>query len=316
MRYIVKKYFAKVAILFSMFFIVSGTMLRAQDAFPYPAIPKEIRDTDKRLSFLIGHYWDRFDFADTSLLKRNIAEQGLSNFLDILKSADSLTVRAGIENFVERFVCGDTASKEAQLVEEYFVGKLEQYLYDYRSPMRDDALYVSFLQSISNSSLTNAFEREHYRYLIGNLMKNRVGEAAADFEFADRAGKVRHLDDFKGREIVLFFYDPDCHSCHSEMEQIVNSKSLLNSNLTVLAIYPGAERERWERGDIFGGKNIKKSLGSKGEGVEFIDGCSIGGEILSKDIYFIRELPSVYIIDSEGRVILKECSAADVASYF
>lgn len=316
MRYIVKELFIKTVILFCVAFTGSGSMLHAQDTFPYPAIPKEIKDADKRLSFLIEHYWDKFNFADTSLLKRNIAEQGLANFLDILKGADSTTANDGVKIFVNRFVCSDTASTEAQLAEEYFVGKLEQYLYDYRSPMRNDALYISFLQTISNSPLTGAFEREHYRYIISNLQKNRVGEAAADFEFTDRAGNVSRLSNYRGRKIVLFFYDPDCHSCHGEMEQIVSSKSLLNSNVAVLAIYPGAERERWEKGDIFSGKNIQKSLNSKGDGIEFVDGCSIGGEILTKDIYFIRELPSVYIIDKDGRVVLKECSAADVVSYF
>ena len=316
MRYIVNILFIKAVILFCVAFIGICSMLQAQDAFPYPAIPKEIKDADKRLSFLIEHYWDRFDFADTSLLKRNIAEQGLSNFLDILKSADSLTIKDGIEKFVGRFVCSDTASTEAKLVEEYFVGKMEQYLYDYRSPMRNDALYIYFLQTISNSPLTGTFEREHYRYIINNLQKNRVGEIATDFAFTDRAGRVRHLSSFIGRGIVLFFYDPDCHSCHSEMEQLISSSSLLNSNITVLAIYPGAETDRWERGDIFIGKNIQKSLNSKGDGTECIDGCSIGGEILSKDIYFIRELPSVYIIDKDGRVVFKECAAKDVVSYF
>lgn len=316
MRYIVKELFIKVVILFCVAFTGSGSMLHAQDTFPYPAIPKEIKDADKRLSFLIEHYWDRFDFADTSLLKRNIAEQGLANFLDILKGADSTTANDGVKIFVNRFVCSDTASTEVQLVKEYFVGKLEQYLYDYRSPMRNDALYISFLRAISGSPLTGVFEREHYRYIISNLQKNLVGETATDFAFADRSGRIRRLSSFKGKDIVLFFYDPDCHSCHSEIEQMITGKSLLNSNIVVLAIYPGAETDRWEKGDIFSGKNIQKSLNSKGDGIEFVDGCSIGGEILTKDIYFIRELPSVYIIDKDGRVVLKECSAADVVSYF
>lgn len=316
MRYIVKELFIKTVILFCVAFTGSGSMLHAQDTFPYPAIPKEIKDADKRLSFLIEHYWDRFDFADTSLLKRNIAEQGLANFLDILKGADSTTANDGVKIFVNRFVCSDTASTDVQLVKEYFVGKLEQYLYDYRSPMRNDALYISFLRAISGSPLTGVFEREHYRYIISNLQKNLVGETATDFAFADRSGRIRRLSSFKGKDIVLFFYDPDCHSCHSEIEQMITGKSLLNSNIVVLAIYPGAETDRWERGGIFSGKNIQKSLNSKGDGIEFVDGCSIGGEILTKDIYFIRELPSVYIIDKDGRVVLKECSAADVVSYF
>lgn len=316
MRYIVNRLFIKVVILFCVAFTGSGSMLHAQDTFPYPAIPKEIKDADKRLSFLIEHYWDKFNFADTSLLKRNIAEQGLANFLDILKGADSTTANDGVKIFVNRFVCSDTASTEVQLVKEYFVGKLEQYLYDYRSPMRNDALYISFLRAISGSPLTGVFEREHYRYIISNLQKNLVGETATDFAFADRSGRIRRLSSFKGKDIVLFFYDPDCHSCHSEIEQMITGKSLLNSNIVVLAIYPGAETDRWEKGDIFSGKNIQKSLNSKEDGIEFVDGCSIGGEILTKDIYFIRELPSVYIIDKDGRVVLKECSAADVVSYF
>ena len=308
------KFFVKAAILFCVVFTVCGAVLRAQDAFPYPVVPDTIKDAEGRLSFLVRHYWDRFDFADTSLLKRNIAEQGLSNFLDILPRADSSVAKDGIELFVGRFVCGNEGSDAAKLTEEYFVGKIEQYLYDFRSPMRDDSLYISFLRVMSDSPLTGAFEREHYRYIIDNLMKNRVGELAADFAFRDRKGAIKHLGDFAGEDLVLFFYDPDCSSCHGEIEKMARSSSFMKSDAVVLAIYPGAESERWEKGDILG--DVKDLSKSGVQRVEFVDGCSIGGEILSGDIYFIRELPSVYIIDKRGRVVLKECSVEDVVSYF
>lgn len=310
----VMKFFTKAAILFCVIFMESGAVLHAQDAFPYPVIPDSVKNVEGRLSFLVRHYWDRFDFADTSLLKRNIAEQGLSNFLDILPRTDSSSAKDGIALFVSRFVCGSKGSEEAKLTEEYFVGKIEQYLYDFRSPMRDDSLYISFLREILSSPLTGVFERGHYLYIIENLMKNRVGEVAADFAFRDRNGIIRHLGDFAGKNLVLFFYDPDCNSCHGEIEKMVRSKSFMNSGAVVLAIYPGAESERWEKGNILGG--VKDLLNSGIQRVEFVDGCSVGGEILTKDIYFIRELPSVYIIDKRGRVVLKECSVADVVSYF
>ena len=53
-----------------------------QDAFPFPAIPETMTEPQERRSYLLLHYWDNYDFADTVLLHRaDVTEQGLVNYV-------------------------------------------------------------------------------------------------------------------------------------------------------------------------------------------------------------------------------------------
>ncbi|MEJ2636371.1 MAG: redoxin domain-containing protein, partial [Calditrichia bacterium] len=40
-------------------------------------------------------------------------------------------------------------------------------------------------------------------------MAVKVGDNAPDFQLKDQDGKIRSLDEFKGKKIVLYFYPKD-----------------------------------------------------------------------------------------------------------
>ena len=42
---------------------------QAQNAFPYPALPDTLRSVEQRATYLSEHYWDNYQFADTTQLK-------------------------------------------------------------------------------------------------------------------------------------------------------------------------------------------------------------------------------------------------------
>ena len=60
---------------------------KAQSSFPYPSIPDSLREPHQRAQYLVSHYWDCYDFADTTLLHiQEIAELGFVNFVDLMRS--------------------------------------------------------------------------------------------------------------------------------------------------------------------------------------------------------------------------------------
>ncbi len=79
-------------ILFLSFFMLVGALAptKAQNSFPYPALPDTLRSVEQRAAYLSEHYWDNFNFADTlELANKEMAEQGFVNFIDILARFDS-----------------------------------------------------------------------------------------------------------------------------------------------------------------------------------------------------------------------------------
>ena len=51
-------------------------------SFPFPAIPEVLTSSEDRKAYLLTHYWEQLDFADTTLVNnRDVTEQGFVNFI-------------------------------------------------------------------------------------------------------------------------------------------------------------------------------------------------------------------------------------------
>ena len=48
----------------------SQQRVAVQDGFPFPQIPAVLTSPEERRSYLLAHYWDEYDFADTVLLHK------------------------------------------------------------------------------------------------------------------------------------------------------------------------------------------------------------------------------------------------------
>jgi hypothetical protein len=56
--------------IFLSFFMLVGALAptKAQNSFPYPALPDSLRNVEQRAAYLSEHYWDNFNFSDTQTL--------------------------------------------------------------------------------------------------------------------------------------------------------------------------------------------------------------------------------------------------------
>lgn len=274
---------------------------KAQEAatFPYPTIPHELRTVEDRAGFLLEHYWDNIDFGDTALVhKPDIAEQGFSNFIDLLPRVDSAVAVRGVAVFSAAAFRRSTP----QNVREHFADLAEHYLADPNSPMRSDALYLLFLDRLTAAQAFSPAERERFSFKRVNIAKNQPGMVAADFAYIDRNGHESTLHATKGEYTLLYFYDPDCENCH-ETTAFFSKSSLLTTNprLTVLAVYPDADTDLWRKEpQLFPSK--------------WIDAYSPGGKVAAS-LYYIRATPTIFLLDKDKRVLLKDTSPAVLLRY-
>ena len=107
-------------------------LVQEQTQFPFPAIPEVLTSPDERKTWLLIHYWDQFDFADTTLVNnRDVTEQGFVNFIALL--ADGTTpeelARESLENWCAGFVGKDHARK-------VLTQTADDYLFNPNSPFR------------------------------------------------------------------------------------------------------------------------------------------------------------------------------------
>ena len=246
------------------------------------------------------HYWDRFNFADTTLIHRpETTEQGFANFIDLLPRVAPSTATLGIKALADHLYNIKTGkeddSKTPELIRDYFATLTEKYLGDSESPLHNDLLYAQFLDVMSANKFASMAERTRNEYMARNLKKNLPGTTATDFVYIDRKNQQHQLYNLKAKYTLLYFYDPDCDHCHETAAQIATMPETSSPAISVLAIYPYSDSDMWK---------TKKSRMP----ATWTEGYSPDGQITTDDIYYIKSVPSVYLLDEQKRVVLKNPS--------
>ncbi len=272
-----------------------------QAQFPYPKVPQTLRTVAERAEYVVTHYWDGFDFGDTTLIhKPDVTEQGFANFVDLLPRVDSALAVRGTHAFAQRAFGQDTPAR----VREYFAKQVDHYLYDPQSPLRNDYTYIMFAREMKDMPALGVAERERCAFRLRNVAKNMPGEVAADFRFVDRKGNAGTLHGVKARLTVVYFNDPDCDNCHRITKELLSDSLMAKGGegIRVLAVYPDADTEEWKcRPQPFP--------------AWWTDAYSPDGEITAQGIYFIRATPTIYLLDEHKRVILKDPTAEVFLSF-
>lgn len=186
----------------------SQAQAQPQQSFPYPALPDTLRSVEQRAGYLSEHYWDNYNFADTLMLKsEEVTEQGFVNFIDILGRFSPAIAHKGIAGFTRKAFLHAAAK-------ERFESLIEHYFENPQSPLRNDRVYLLFLEEMKNSPCFDEAEKERLAFKIKTTNKNLPGDIAINFNFKDENGKPHQLSDYKDQKVILYFYDPDCENCH------------------------------------------------------------------------------------------------------
>ena len=174
------------------------------------------------------------------------------------------------------------------------------YLYNPMSPVRNEEQYIIFLREILRCDSLPEQIRQRNIENLRLVSLNRPGMIANDFMFIDRAGVTATLQSLFGtgdnRQLLLVFYDPECTHCTEILESLASDAKITSDieggHLRVLAVYTEGNRDLWER--------------TKGDmPAQWRVACDLSG-IVDKELYDIPAMPSLYLLDSTGRVVLKD----------
>lgn len=185
-------------------------------------------------------------------------------------------------------------------VYDMVIGLTDKYLYDPNSPLRNDELYITVLESqIENPALEDIYKVAPRERLKMSL-KNRVGEKANDFSYTTSTGVKGTLYGVKADYLLVFFYDLGCPTCREVREglmEVIGSgvlQEMINSGrLKILAVYPDSEMEEWDQYV----NDIPK------EWTNVYDGRQ---DINSNQLYNLQAVPSLYLLDKNKRVLVKD----------
>ena len=141
--------------------------------FRLPDVPVTLTAPEDRAAYLSLHYWDHFDFADTSLISRpEITEQAFVDFISILPHTPK--AQESVDTLFRRAL----ADREMLY---HFISLGDKYLYEPNSPMHDEDLHILFLRALVNHPGLEETDRIRPRHLLEMALKNRSGRRGGGF---------------------------------------------------------------------------------------------------------------------------------------
>ena len=304
---------AVIAVLFAIALACRGGGENIADKqhrqFPLPVVPTMVDDAD---AYVLDNYWNGFfklkgvtDTAFIAGIRDDEVEEALAVFLRLADAAPKDKGQAAVArmfSLLEQAQAEDTSS----LLYLRMTELVSKYLYDPNSPMRDEDLYLPFVSGMAASPFTRDEVRPGYMFEERMCRLNRYGTPATDFSFKDAKGHVRDLYDIKAAHTVLFFSNPGCTACKEIITDMTSRDYLegciASGEIAVVNIYIDREIEKWREYE----PNYPRS---------WITGYDHKYIIRQNAIYNVRAIPSLYLLDADKKVVMKDVPTEKVLRY-
>ena len=267
--------------------------------FPTVSVPSVYgSDTEQARNYVLEHYWDAFFKSEgatgaTTVLgvEDGEVEQALSNYIQILSTMklistpDSLAplqqARRSVGHLFAQLEDKQKADTSA-LTYLRFTEMVSKYLYDPNSPMRDEDLYLPFVERMARSPYTKDDMRKAYEY---------------------EARMCRTNPDYT----MLFFSNPGCNSCKQIIQDVMArgyvESYISEGKLAILNIYIDEEVKAW--------RDYHHNYPAC-----WINGYDYTFSLRDSGLYDIRAIPSLYLLDSQKRVLMKDAPTERVLQFW
>ena len=182
---------------------------------------------------------------------------------------------------------------------DYFTMLAQQVIHDPNSPLRNDEFYIPVMQAVLASPYYDEYERIGPAYDLAMASQNRLGQRANDFRYTLASGATGTLYGVKAEYTLLFINNPGCGMCKQLREQISGSPMLSEmierGRLKILALYPDEDLTEW--------RNYRDHIPAT-----WINAYDAGCLVRENGTYDLTAIPSLYLLDSDKRVLVKDCT--------
>lgn len=268
--------------------------------FTMPAIPTMLNTPELRADYLVRHYWENINFADTNYVHHpEITEQAWVDYIDLMKLVPAKTADNALKELFAQ------AEKEKKCY-RYLMDMADKYLYDPNSPLRNEELYISVLDALIASPVLDDTEKIRPQARRELAQKNRVGTQAIDFTYTLASGAQGTLHALKAPYTLLFINNPGCHACAETIETLKQAPTInhliAKKELKLLSFYPDEELDEW-----------KKHLSDYPS--EWLNSYDAKQMVQEKGFYDLKAIPTLYLLDKNKTVLLKDATAEEIEKY-
>lgn len=295
--------------LLAVFAVSCGNGKKAEQfkALPFPdcVLPGMMTDPQDRAEYLAEHYWDGLtdpsvnhpsDSVLVNGVRRSDVEQKFADWTSVLNMISFQKAGKAINRLYDRALSCERKDSTSNVFET-FTALFSKYLYDPNSPVRNEDHYNVFVARLADYDGLSPEMKGKYEFEARMTSINRTGEVAADFRFADKYGRMHTLHGIKAPRTLLFFSNPGCEACMNIINVLKGEPAIAqmisSGSLAVVNIYIDEDIQGW-----------RDYMPIYPE--DWYNGFDPDLVIRNDNLYYVRAIPSLYLLDEEKRVILKD----------
>ncbi|MEA4936908.1 MAG: DUF5106 domain-containing protein [Paludibacter sp.] len=257
-------------------------------------------DGNKKHINKIDAFWTDYDFNDKKLIDNpEFIQQQVLSFINQLNGYSPRNSKQAIGLFMDKLLAADTS------IVKYTVDEvLEKFLYRADSPIRNEYYYLNVIDCIIKNEKISTIDKQRFISQRELITSNQIGNVANNFNYVTKDGRNGTLADIKAEYLLIYFNNPDCDECKRVKALMENSpeiaSSLQTGKLVVLSVYIDKDLAIW-----------RKARYPK----EWINSYNIGQDIMNRSLYDLRAIPSLYLLDKDKHVIIKDGVLEDIVSF-
>lgn len=252
---------------------------------------------EERINYLKQHYFDRFDFADTALLRSMVFVNKAISYLS-LYSNNRLPQKQLEAEFIKAVTIMLGAASVNPVIYkfwlDYLVGGFDKYHFD------EVITYIAD-NFQDPSSCEDQDRKSTLQKKLDNFKKLAVGKTAPELEAPDSTGKPVRLTETGSEFTLVVFYASTCPHCEAMMPRLKEIYDKQNpKRFEVMAVSIDTSRAAWTgflREQKLHWINVSDLRGFNGK---------------PADDYNIYATPTMFLLDREKKILSKPVSLMEL----
>lgn len=262
--------------------------------FEYPVAPDDMPDITSRSNYIVENFWKPFDFKQNSVGQIQLND-AMQVFVTPMRWADKKVVDKAVNELLKNLQKNPTLTYQ-------FTKAAENALYSDRADIWIDEVYLKFVNAMLANKKISDVRKAKYKMQQTTLSSSLIGNKIGEIDFTDINGNSQKVE-YTTPLTLVEFGSPDCADCrYVKLKLDTNSevsKMLESGKLAIYFIVPDAESEEmWQ-------VNLAEYPSSWKTGA--------GKELDEK--FDIRSIPSIYLLDSKGVIVMKNRNIEDFIEY-
>lgn len=250
-----------------------------------PMIPDSLTTHTEKVDYLIAHYWDFCDMKKVFSSRAKMGEE-FKNYLDLMPQASARGAHQAVRSFLR--------SIEKQPDDLLFITRTaEGYIHSDTAEYYSDELYVPFAVAVARNKRIDKAIREPYEREARILSATMLGAYAPQFEYTDTTGTKKYFEADTAMSLTAMFFampdNPDCTLARARLNSNIKASEYIKEGIMKVMVVVATEPdEKWQ--------SMVATYPKEWEVVAAPD---------INDIYDIKAVPSFYILDHTGKIVLK-----------